>query len=161
MSKITEPTKETLELSAKIVKAAMDNGGVDPKTRIANTGKDFYATVLPDDISTEQLKRVAAFNTQFATSLAHAVGELGLPFAKENKDAEHVGLVVPTIGREKWEADYQRERTVVNPRNPSERTVKYGSVTIKHKVHATGNHGGEMTAVLAGVSERSAAALAD
>lgn len=166
MSKETPDALNMTEDATRVSEGLQKTGKVSEDGILASSEKDFYKTVLPDDISIDMLKRVQQFSRDFYAGSVHATGVLGEAYLKKHKDVDKVSLEKLALGQDVIRAQYDREVEVSSPRTGP--VTKYGWLTGKYTAAASSNgaaqvgrirtHFAEQGAVLFGGAEKSAKA---
>lgn len=100
-----------LDLADKIKKAAT----FDPKTGTATVEKDLYETLLPETVTKAQAIALQDHNTALFAAGQLALGELAEPAMKKHKDLSTASLVVPMLGKDTMDFQYDREKEIRNP----------------------------------------------
>lgn len=140
-AKVVTLKEETIELSSKI-RAAIKSATIDPETGGTKLDKEFIGTILPEGLTVEHLQLVNKFQSQFVPAASNAWGEEVLDFKQANKDNKlnDFTLTVPVVGKDEWVFGYRHAKNVVNPQT-KETSVKFGNLSAKYDLYATGDNG--------------------
>jgi hypothetical protein len=134
--------EETVTLSEKI-RTAIKEVKIDPETGHAKLPKEFIETILPEGITVETLQTLNKFTSAFVPAASHAWGEECVEF-KQTQDKENkfndMTLTVPVVGKDEWTVGYRHAKNVVNPQT-KETSIKYGNLSVKYDMYATGDNG--------------------
>lgn len=124
-----KPDLNDLKLSPEILAFAEK---LTPKIEIneanvANLG-NVVEELLPAGYSLDEYNRYAKLRDNLAAGAVLALSNAGLPHLKKNADVDQVELILP-IGKDRFEATLQRERTRPIPGKPDETQTTYGVIT--------------------------------
>ncbi len=127
---------EVLDLAKRLEKNfKVGDGG------IINVEKDVYATLLPEGLSIDEVHRVQKHHQNLVSAATLALGHVGAPYLKKNKDAAAVEVTMP-FEKDKFSAKYERSREYPGRGEGAEKIVKYGVTTIDFITNgAVGNRG--------------------
>lgn len=154
--KLHEKTVEMEEILRKGIKEAK----IDPQTGQAVLAKEVNDALLAvDGLTAEDVKKVSTHRGRVLAALGKAGGEESTAFAVKHKSLDDISIVVPSVGKDSYEMNFQRSRPTLNPRT-KEAGTKYGALTLKYHEFATGNHG-EISRVKAHISEHASTKLSD
>lgn len=108
-------------------------------------GKYLELLTANTSLTKENLEELQEFNTKVVAGLAYAVGTASNDLMKKNKTLGEVNVVMPTVGKDKMEANYVRTKEVSNGIKDEEgkigRKQAYGKVQVGFTNYATGSRG--------------------
>ena len=138
MSKTTETQNTELNLTAEVAQLSAE---LQKKLTVTADGtiepdKKLYETLLPANITIDDIKRVQTFQTNLFSAAAHAVAVIGQEACKKNKKLDQVHMEALHLGKDKIRANYKRQTTVKGIGGVE--SVKHGWVTGKYTSASAG-----------------------
>lgn len=96
----------------------------------------FEAALEKGGVTKDEYKKVSDLNSNIAAGFGLFVGEAGVDIFKKNKDAQTVTAQLPTIGRDSFNATFDREGHFTNPQT-KEKVTQFGLLNVQHNVVGT------------------------
>lgn len=133
---MSKEIKASTRALADSLKAAMTMGS----NGAATTEADWYASTLPEGLTIDLRKQFQNHDSAVMAAQAVALGELGIPFMKENPEVQQVSASL-AVGGDTISTDIVREYQ-------HGKTTTYGHVISAYTHNAAGANRGELAAAV-------------
>lgn len=153
---MSEIKQETKDLAARIKPEIKLN----EKTGVGVISPELYEKLLPEGLTKKMAESFQAHNSSLIAATTYALGEIGVPAMKKNKDLDSVSVEMPTVGKDYIGVKINRSRTVPEGGRDgvSGTKTKYGTTSIEMNVYASKPRG-ELSKVKSWISEQADAAF--
>ena len=150
-------TQKIADAFAKSLKIGEAKEGV----AAATIDQTAYIDNLPEGITKEIVEQLNDYDTSVASALASTLGNAAIPELKKNKNLDKITVSLPTVGKDAFNATFDRERQVPSRdenNKPNGTRPAYGIVNVEHTMYGTRNRA-QMASVKKMLSEKATAAF--